>query len=85
MKNLMNRVKAGFSKTVVQTDAVCVLALAGAAADQKSRILIGCGTVAGVVAVAASSPVVIKTAVALSGGMFIMGMLSGFKKALNEE
>jgi hypothetical protein len=85
IKNLWNRGTARVKESAHLTDQVGVLALAGAAASQKSRLLIGGGIVCGVVSLVASSPVVAKIALVASGSMFMVGLVEGFKKAINEE
>lgn len=67
-----------------KVDAVGTLAAAGTAVSGRSRVLIGGSVVAGVVAFVAVSPVVVKTALCLSGAMFMSGVVSGFTQGMKE-
>ncbi len=76
--------KVGARKLPEQMSAVATLSLAGAAASTQAKVCFGITAVAGTVAIVSSTPVVVKTALAIAGGAFIRGWVSGFRETMEQ-
>ncbi len=76
--------KVGARKLPEQASACMTLAAAGVAASTQAKVCFGITAVAGGVAMVASSPIVVKTALAIAGGAFIRGWVSGFRETMEQ-